>query len=219
MSNPLFPASYSRLSCYEKCPQQARFRYIDKIPQGPKGPAATRGTELHTSAENFLRGDSQIIHKDIAILRNTLVVVKQSQPFIEHKIAFSQNFAKRVAWDAPDVWFKMVLDSAYLENSTVHVQEWKSGKVYDHHVDQRALYAVGAHGEWPVTMAHVSTYYIDRGTKKTLWVDSQKRKMLVGRFNQRLELMGNEKIFAPRPGQYCRWCDYSRFKGGPCKVG
>ena len=38
--------SYSRLSCYEKCPKQAEFKFIKKIKE-PGSPAMDRGKDMH----------------------------------------------------------------------------------------------------------------------------------------------------------------------------
>lgn len=214
-----FPLSYSRLSLYEKCPAQYKFRYIENIPT-EKGKAAQRGTDLHASIEGFLEGHKTTIHKEVVSIKQTLVHVKKNNPFVEHKIAFNEDFKAVVPWKDPAAWFRMVLDSAYLYGDEAHVQEWKSGKVYDDHADQRKLYAVGALGEWGAMQeAIVVTHYIDQGKKVTLRVERGRRTILAGQYTQRINVLAREKHWAPRPGKYCYWCSYSRYKGGPCKVG
>lgn len=64
------PWSYSKLSLYKKCPAAFKFRYIDKKYSTP-GPAAQRGTEIHSKIENFIKwhgsDDAQINIADIGI--------------------------------------------------------------------------------------------------------------------------------------------------------
>jgi hypothetical protein len=99
------------------------------------------------------------------------------------------------------------------------VQEWKSGKIYDDHEDQRNLYGVGAIGMWDVPEAVVTTYYIDQRKQMTLRLTRPQAKLVGWRFAERVEAMGRDRHLNPRPGYYCRWCNFSRFKNGPCKVG
>jgi CRISPR/Cas system-associated exonuclease Cas4 (RecB family) len=214
----LFPASYSKLSTYEKCPQQAKFRYVDML-NPPKTQQMARGTSLHSSAEGYLLRQKTTIAAPLVSLLPVLKVVRDSKPHIELKIAFNHDFEKVVDWKDKKAWFRMVLDSAYVEPTEAHVQEWKSGKEYDDHEDQRNLYAVGALGMWPVKYANVTTYYMDLRKKKTLRLDRPQAKLAGWRFAERVEAMGRDKHLTPRPGYYCRWCPFSRFVGGPCKVG
>ena len=47
--------SYSRLSCFERCPKQAEFKFVKKIKE-PGSPAMDRGKEIHGLCEDFIRG-------------------------------------------------------------------------------------------------------------------------------------------------------------------
>jgi CRISPR/Cas system-associated exonuclease Cas4 (RecB family) len=216
--NALFPASYSRLSCYEKCPAQSQYRYIEGL-RTPSSAASSRGTMIHEGIENFLTKKTNMLPPEAQSINVVAHIVREKDAVIEHRIAFDRHFKKVVPWKDPTAWFRMVLDAAYLEDRIAQIQEWKSGKVWEDHKDQRRLYAIGAMGEWDVDYASVTTYYTDQRSKLSILVDRGQCTMLVGQFNIRLEKMENEKHFAPRPGRYCRWCDFSRYKGGPCRVG
>ena len=215
----LFPASYSKLSTYETCPDKAKYRYILNI-QEEKGPAAQRGTDLHASAENYLLGNKTSVRKELTSIIPALRETKKNKPVIEHKIALTRGLEKVVDWKSDKAWFRLVLDAAYAVEQTLHIQEWKSGKMYDDHVDQRQLYAIGGLAQWPlVEGAVVTTHYIDLKNTVDVRVDRQRATLLTWHFNERLEAMERDQRFGPRPGIYCRWCPYSRYKGGPCRVG
>src|SRR5207342_3063709 len=124
------------------------------------------GTSLHSSAEGYLLRQKTTIAAPLVSLLPVLKVVRDSKPHIEFKIAFNHDFEKVVDWKDKKAWFRMVLDSAYVDKKEAHVQEWKSGKEYDDHEDQRNLYGVGALGQWPVDYATVTTYYMDLRKKK-----------------------------------------------------
>lgn len=213
----ILPASYSRLSLFEKCPLQFRFRYIDRLPTA-KAPQAERGTKIHASIEGLLRGEKSTIHRAAKKLVPLVLEVRQYSPRIEYKLSFSRGFEKRLKHDSPGVWFTMVLDCAYMQGDTAYVQEWKSGKIYDEHEDQRKVYALGAIKLWNTAYAEATTYYLDKGARHLLHVDRPAATLIQQQLTERVGRMETQKLFSPRPGYYCSWCSYSKFKGGPCPV-
>ena len=216
----IFPASYSKLSTYEKCPDQAKYKYVLKMRE-PKGPAAERGSALHSSAEAYLLGEKTTIRKELIPIVKVLKETKKAKPDIERKIALTRGLSKVVDWYSELAWFRMVLDAVYPIERTVQVLEWKSGKVYDDHEDQRQLYAIGALVLHPkASEAVATTHYIDqRGLTTNTRMDRKRANLMAWHFNERLETMERDTRFGPRPGFYCRWCPFSRYKGGPCKAG
>ena len=63
------PYSHSRLSSYEKCPLQYRFRYIDRIKRDTKSIEAFLGNRVHEALERLYRGrmTSRILPLDAII--------------------------------------------------------------------------------------------------------------------------------------------------------
>ena len=112
------------------------------------------------------------------------------------------------------------MDSAYIEGNRVEVQEWKTGKIYDDHADQRKLYLLGSSVLWPAAQVyHIQSYYFDQDKKKKLELTHEELADVRRDFTSRLTIMENDDIMAPRPGFYCAWCGYSKYKGGPCRAG
>ena len=58
--------SYSKYSCYKLCPAQFKYKYIERIPQGP-APALERGLEIHDDAEKFMKGKLKKIPESILL--------------------------------------------------------------------------------------------------------------------------------------------------------
>ena len=215
----LFPASYSKLSTYETCPSKVKFRYIEKVPSA-KGAAATRGSMLHASIEGYLLKEKETLHSEVDSIKEVIKMVRKKDPIIEHKLALKEDLLTPVEWGSPDAFFRQVIDCAYREEKEGFVQEWKSGKVYDDHASQRKIYAMGTLIIWPdIEQSTATTYYIDQKHNEPLLVTRPELTLGAWQLQQRLEVMANDKYFAPRPGRYCNWCDYSRKKGGPCRVG
>lgn len=212
----MIPWSYSKLSLYEKCPAQAKYRYVERRPS-PKHPAAQRGTDAHQTMEDFLLGKSKILHEVVEPFRHVLKAVKRKDPFVEFKIAVNRNW-QLVPWDVS--YGRSVIDSAYIEGNRVEIQEWKTGKMYDDHAEQRKLYLVFAGIQWPAAHDyHIQSYYFDLGKKKGLEMTKEELKDVRADFSARIQIMEGDDIMSPRPGHYCGWCAFSRYKGGPCKKG
>ena len=213
---PLFTWSYSKLSLYESCPAKYKFRYLEGK-RTEKHPAAQRGTDIHTGIEDFLHRKSEEIPAPALSFTAMITEVREHRPKIEHKIGFDQNW-KPAPWE--DAWGRSVLDGCYHKENTNHVQEWKSGKVYDDHTDQRKLYAVLSFLVWPnAEQAIAKTYYFDQGFTKKVTIEPGHVEDIVDDFSRRVYFMETDDVCAPRPSWSCNYCDYSRLKGGPCRKG
>jgi len=216
MAKPPFTWSYSKLSLYEQCPAKYKYRYLDKITT-PKGAAASRGTMIHEGVENYLHGRAETVPVEAVNFWEIIKEVKSHRPKIEHKVAFDHSW-KSVGWE--DGWGRSVLDAAYCKKNHAHIQEWKSGKIYDDHADQRRLYATLGFVVWPeAEKVTIHTYYFDQGVKKGLTIEPEHVEDIVADFSRRAYFMEIDEEFAPRPSWSCNYCDYSRVKGGKCRKG
>ena len=217
---PIFPASYSKLSTYETCPDKLKYRYVLGL-QESKGPAAERGSALHASAEGFVKGEKTTIRAELKPIVSALKNAKKMGSMAERPIALARGLEKAVDWKSPEAYIRMYLDSHYENKGAIYIDEWKSGKVYDDHVDQRKIYILGALAAYPKAREAVAiTHYIDqKGRPEETRATRQHAKLIAWHFNERLEVMERDTTYGPRPGFYCRWCPYSRWKGGPCRAG
>lgn len=214
-----FSWSYSKLSCYEKCPAQYRYRYVDGL-KTEKAAAASRGTEIHASIENYMLGKAGVegLHESVTQYSGMFAGIKAKKPHIEEKLAISASWGI-VPW--AEGWGRLVVDSYYVEKREIIVQEWKSGKVYDDHEDQRRLYGAVLYQLYPdAKRAEVKTIYTDQGKALKLELLPEDVPEIIQDFDRRVDFLVSDNELAPRPGWYCsRFCSFSRMKGGPCKVG
>jgi CRISPR/Cas system-associated exonuclease Cas4 (RecB family) len=213
-----FTWSYSKLSLYEKCPAQFRYRYIQNLPT-PKGAAASRGTEIHQSIENYLLGKagSDTLHESVQKYADLFAGIKAKKPSIEEKLAFSESW-EVVPWT--EGWLRLAIDSYYIESKEAVVQEWKSGKVYDDHEEQRKLYGTTLMLKHPeLKRASVKTIYTDQNKAVKVVYERHHVEDVVDDFERRVSFMRYDDEMAPRPGWYCRFCAFTRMGAGPCKVG
>lgn len=218
--NGLLPGSYSKLGKWERCPASVKYKYIAFLPE-QKSAQMSRGSDIHQSAEDFLTRKKKTIRKELAPLAQKLLEVRNAQPVVEHKLAFSRWFKSTTEWKDKLAFFRLVLDSAYgTVDDVLHIQEWKSGKEYEDHLDQREIYGASSLVAWEdYEKAEVTTYYLDLGKHRVTHVDRHYAKLVLDKLNGRVERMASDRVFSARPGYYCNWCSFSRFRGGPCRVG
>lgn len=215
----ILPISYSRLAKYERCPAQFKYSYDPAYPKKPyvQGTAAARGSAAHKTMEDFLAGKTEKLHEAIQPHAHVLESLRKKKPFVELEIAVDR------AWNiAPwkTAWLRGGVDAGYVEHRNVELFEWKTGQMYDDHDEQRRLYLLFAAAKWRATTHfQITSYYFDLGKKKELEMHRDHLTPIREDFNIRIHIMENDDVMAPRPGYYCRWCDHSKPKGGPCKLG
>lgn len=217
--------SYSQWEAYDDCPQKWKFRSIDRLPQGPSGPAAQRGQLIHDSIESYINGaDRSVLHPDIHPDYVEVFDEYRHWPtgdrWAEREFGVTPDW-KMTGKKEPDSRLMAVLDVVGANKNIVDIGEWKSGKPKDRHVEQRKIYACVGMTYWPhAEQIIVTTHYVENtAPSEKLIVSPRGAQKLMKIWDQRFDRMDSDKICGPRPGFYCRWCDYSREKGGPCKVG
>lgn len=215
----LLPWSISKLGLYEKCPAQAKYRHIDYLPT-PKHPAAQRGIDVHGSVENYLRRATKELHPEVEHYRELLDEAKRNRVRTEVKLAVTKEW-KMVDWKSSKAWGRGVIDAiAPVEETGVKAFEWKTGKMYDDHPEQRRVYLLFMMALHPDANGYeITTYYIDLDKAITTRAAPRSLKEYREELRLRVWIMANDNEYAPRPGHYCNWCPFSRFKGGPCRVG
>ena len=106
------------------------------------------------------------------------------------------------------------------DDGIVWVGEWKSGKPKDTHGDQRKMYAMAGLKYFLAKEVRVTTFYLeDTAPPARLTAADTAFVKLTDMWSHRRDLMMRDEICAPRPGFYCKWCDYRASNGGPCKFG
>lgn len=226
--------SFSQWENYNGCPARWHYKSVLKLPGTPPGPAAARGLEMHDRASNYIEGkidDLSPPSKIFGSKRPVLITDKyravldqfRNHPngdrWAERKMCFDVDW-HATAPQSSNVWAIMILDAARCLNGVLHIGEWKSGSPKITHEDQRKAYAIAGLLRWYIDEVHVTTYYFeDTAPPEKLIVKGSATEKLKALWNGRVEQMQRDDICAPRPSESCRWCDYSRMKGGPCKVG
>jgi hypothetical protein len=236
---PTFRWSFSQWETYHQCPAKWKFRYRMRLPGLPSGPAAARGTECHKRVDNYIMGVDTDINRLLIgdknktdgyfpadIDRKYLPVI---QTFREHEngdVGAEKKLGLDVDWSPHPPTSPMasaigVLDAYRFTNAgELYIGEWKTGQPKDTHPDQRSLYALFGLKHWNPKVVYVTTYYLENTAEPTrLKATPEAEGRLIDKWSARIDQMRGDSMGSPRPGFYCRWCDYSKVKGGPCEFG
>lgn len=208
--------SLSRLQTYEGCAKKYEFRYIQGL-KSEAGPAAARGQLKHQTIEDYLNEVSSILPVELGHYTAFLNHLKSMKCRAELKMGLDKNWLP-VPYDSEEVWLKAVLDALVLEPVQATLFDWKSGKIYDKHEDQKDLYSIivlATHPEiYQVRAVHV---YIDQGKNREKTIHRDQALVIQQKFEARVEKMEGDREHIPNPTFMCRYCSYSRFNSGPCK--
>ena len=212
------PWSYSRLSTYEDCPKQYQYSYIENLPgYRPESPAASRGSQIHGECEEYLLGSRPIYPPSIQRVSAHAMGLKARKAKPELRLAVTESW-EPTDYKAENTYFRGIIDVCYTEDDAVHIQDWKTGQIYDSHPKQMEVYVALAAAHFPeAKVFHTRLIYVDQGVVTPAKVTEAERvKPIRLLLDGRIKNAEEDEIFPVRTGSHCRWCDYSARYGGPC---
>lgn len=234
--------SASRYNGYTECPRRAKLEHLDRI-AGPKSPAMDRGIQVHEAAEQYIHGLTTKLPADLRAFKELMVALRkryrtaQSTIAVEEQWGFNADW-QRVDWFASDCWARVKIDAIYVDGSTVHIIDWKTGKFYAPGVAsyllQLDLYALSAllvfRDKLPDVRVLPRLCYVDSGKvyagekefgDAALSYSLDDLSRLQKEWTTRVQPMLNDRTFAPRPNRFCYRCHYRKDNaengGGQCE--
>lgn len=209
--------SYSRFSVYDKCPAKAKYKFIDKLPE-PPAPAMERGNVIHKLAESYTKGEIKKLPPELKLFKNEFANLKKSNPIVEESWAFTKDWLKTVWNDWANCALRIKVDAGCVDGTDLHIIDHKTGKKRDSYDTQLSLYAAPAPIIFPkIKKIFTHLWFLDSGETVTNEYDAKDAPQLRADWDKRVQPMLNDTRFAPKPSHECRWCPYSKSKGGPCK--
>lgn len=231
MANRITSWSYSRWAQYTECPFKAKLKFIDKLKE-PPAPAMDRGNMIHKLAEGFTKGLASVtvnfegkdqtcstkkLPSELSKFAEQFAELKKSKPFVEETWAFTRNWAKTVWNDWQGCWVRIKTDAACVDGDTLYVIDHKTGKKREGYHDQLSLYALGGMLTFPnVKRVNTQLWFLDQGEDEVAEFDASQLGELKKSWEKKVTPMLNDTRFAPKPGNGCRYCPFSKSKGGPC---
>jgi hypothetical protein len=237
--------SYSVYTQYLKCPFSV---CLDKIQRvrivEPPNPAFAKGDRVHALTDTYIGGVGRKpalveelpparkgelpIQINLKAIQPTLDIMRKAKARTEQEWCFNQQWLP-TGWLAGDAWLRIKTDvcADTVEPPTVNIIDWKTGKVYPDHAQQRSLYGLGglllvqigvlAGGSKAVdlTAQHV---YTDTGQSATEKFKMKDLKPLQKEWLARIKAMMTDTEYKAKPGPACRYCRFGKSKGGPCQA-
>lgn len=214
--------SISRLLQWETCPAAYKFRHIDKLPDPPSY-AAERGEIIHKRGEQYLLGNVRGVPDEFKKFSKDMKTLKSLSAVPEIDLAVTKTW-KGTTWnDWDNVWCRGRGDAVVPpnEDNVVVVIDYKTGKKKDTHTDQAELMALLTFSKYAkVKKAVAELWYLDSGELQRLEVNKREVGSERTRWEARVKPMLKEQRFKATPSEEaCRWCNFSKAKGGPCLAG
>jgi hypothetical protein len=209
--------SLSKLSTYEKCGAQYDYKYNQKLPYSTS-PSAGRGVQIHSLVESYVKGTVSELPAELGFYKAFLDHVKSygDRAYPEVRLSVDASW-QPVEWDQG--WWRGILDLLVMlkDSPTAHIYDWKTGKIYDDHDDQKELYAAAVFSTYPA-IREIKTFHVYLDLHKTVPKDFHRDQLnaIQTRWRDKANQLTIED-YSPSPGFYCTWCSYSRRNKGPCK--
>ena len=211
--------SFSRWKDYEQCPLKAKFKHVDKIKE-PGSAAMDRGSEIHKLAEDYAMGKLAELPQELACFGEEFEILRDRKPSCELEWAFDNEWHP-TTWFAPKAWCRIKVDaclSAVGEPTKLIVIDHKTGKVNPDHKDQLGLYALGAFNMLDyLQTVDARLWYLDQGEEGGEVFERGDVPELTRTWARRTKAMLSDTKFLPTPSNKCRWCFFSKEKGGACQ--
>ena len=221
--------SFSRYSVYKLCPAKAKYLYIEKLKE-PPSPAIERGAQIHDLAEKYIKSQLRALPPELKKFEDDFKALRKQYKkkihgmVVEDQWAFTKDWTETAWNDWIKCWVRIKIDCAeHVDEETLRVRDWKTGKFREQqqedYAEQLELYALAALLLHPhINRVMTELVYLDEGT---VFAISDKRRedlpALKKLWEKRVTAMLKDQRFAPRPNDKCRWCHFSKAKGGPCK--
>lgn len=226
--------SFSRYSTYKLCPLKARLAYIDRIPE-PSNPAMERGAQIHVLAEKFIKGELNELPEELYKFRKDFRKLKRKYKRVTSGVTVEDTWAFTKDWDQTTwndwvgCWLRVKLDCAEETNDgLLIIHDWKTGKFRpdknEEYVEQLELYALSAFFMYDhIEVVMPRLVYLDEGTifpepksadEAALTFTRDDIPKLKATWEKRVKVMLNDRVFAPRPNNLCRWCHYRKSNAG-----
>jgi hypothetical protein len=218
--------SFSRYKDHKECPAKAKYKHLDKLPEfadGNKPPAMLRGEAIHKEGEDYLRGKTRTVPASFKAFHKEMQELRKAKAIPEGKWGMSIKWTVADFFDWAGCWVRLVLDAHYCpDKKTARVIDFKTGRIYPDNEEQMELYALGGFAHYPnAEVVSTELWYLDQPRNKEnpkvkLYTRGDVEK-LKRKWRENVIPILSEKRFAPRPGDYCNRCAYSKRRDGPCK--
>lgn len=212
--------SYSRYADYRQCPLKFAYKHLARIKE-PAGPALERGSAIHKIAEDYVTAPRKprTVPAELKHFADEFQQLRGLSPTVEQQWGFTEGW-EPTGWFGNDVWVRVVLDACVVyDDDTALVIDHKTGRKYDTNEDQMQLFGLATFKKFP-NLKEVSTrlWYLDQPNDNEVErvYKASEVPAIQRDWEKAVKPMFNDRRFPPRPNDKCRFCFFSKLKGGPC---
>lgn len=222
--------SWTKLDRYARCPWAYNQKYLMKVPC-EEFPGQITGKENHGNIESYL---NRLIHLGIQTDYSWAAAQKcfsksaqevweefynyfalptfLQEPGVERKLAFNRSW-EPCDFDAPEAFFRMVIDFHFRQNTLAVVKDWKSTWRMPKDLEdelQLFIYAWGViRALYPDAQeVLMELFFLRYGKPRQLLINAADLKGIPQLLERRIAEIEADKEFKPRRSSFC----------GPCGV-
>lgn len=211
------PWGFSKLDVFRACAAKFKYQFIDKLPQG-SSPAMARGQKMHENIEMYLNGWSADLIPEVVDWKPQFDALKLKDFKGEQAIGIDKGWGLLPDWFNKETWLRIKMDAYFIENDEMTVIDFKSGQFRIPSQDQIELYAVAGISIQPaVKKVNAQFWFLDSGDVHTVTYTSEELLALRKKYETESAPLYAERAWMPQPSRECRWCPYSKTKGGRCQ--
>jgi len=178
-----------------------------------------RGNEMHETIEAYLQGWIVDLPPELAEWKEAFDALKTSNFTAEQAIGLDNHWNVLPDWFDKRTWLRAKMDAKILKDKdTLRVIDFKSGKYRIPSEDQVELYAIVGYAMHPeVKTVKAEFWFIDQNDSYMREYSAEELERLKTKYEKAAEALYNTEVWVENPSRECKWCTYSKSKGGPCK--
>ena len=224
--NAITAWSFSAWDMWRECPAKYKYAKIDKLGTTDK-PAFLKGRQVHDGIAKFLTREIDTLPPAVT----SKIATRTYNEFrtfdnivVEQQWGFDRQW-KPTGWFAKGphaTWLRTIVDAGILyDDMTAEVIDHKTGKPRGSYDDQLELFALSTMRHLPaVTNVTTRLQFVEHEVPPVIHAyPASDVPKLIDKWEGKVRPMFEDTAFLPRPGDRCRWCDFSRSNGGPCRYG
>jgi len=216
------PWGFSKMETYKACKKKFYYQYIEKRKEGSEGNAAMeRGGKIHETIEAYLQGwiTSMPEAQVDPVWQPRLDELKAKPLFTsEQAIGLDNKWKPLKNWFQEGTWVRAKMDADYFEEQTVGVVDFKTGKFRVPSDEQIELYAIIGISKHPTaTKARAEYWFLDMDDAYTKEYTAEYLAARRKYYEEFANKLYTTEVWPEEPSRECKWCPFSKSKGGPCK--
>lgn len=229
---PLKSWSFSSLMDFEKCKFYTYLKRVQKIPEPerPLPPGKTehandRGSRIHDSAEQFVRGKMKF-NPELRAFETEFnamqALFKQGQVSLEGEWGMSSGW-EPAEWK--DAWLRLKLDALVFKSAHEAVAiDYKTGRKFGNevkHSEQLQLYQLVTFLRYPqLETIHTELWYLDQDDITSMTFQRHQGLRFRAKWDMRASKMVGATEFPANPNIFtCKFCMYGPKGSGVCERG